>query len=124
MTIVIGKEVADKYRAMIKGEGGSEELCKRQEKAYGMGICEAMIVKSIYGYSLRYASGLNNFGIIRRARDIGDGSYEAAYNYAVEWVAKAPNARFVSCYDPIATEAEHLNSLAEKAEYNAMVQGE
>lgn len=63
-----------------------------------LGYVEAEIVRSIYGYTLRYASGLFNFGLIARAREIG-GSYEQAVEYARTWCSKDPVHRFVTTLD-------------------------
>lgn len=100
-TIIAGKEVQDRYLAILNGAGNSEELCKRQERASREGITEAELVKSMYGWSLRYASGLNDFGLIARARETG-ATWAKAVEYAKEWQAKDPERRFVTCCDPLA----------------------
>lgn len=44
----------------------------------------AEIVETVYGYGMRYASGLHNFGIIADARYLG--TLDKALQYAQEWV--------------------------------------
>lgn len=74
----------------------SDHLCAFQSKMSTRGYTGAEICKSMYGYSLRYASGLNDFALIYSARckDV-DGSFEDAARRAVEWQAEQPNHRYV-----------------------------
>lgn len=82
----------------------SEALCTWQIAEGRRGVIEAEIVKSIYGYSVRYASGIHNFGLIAsaRARQV-DGSLESAIAYAKAWQSADPERRFVTA--PLAMEA-------------------
>lgn len=72
----------------------SEQLCALQRKQAGRGITGAQIVKSMYGYSVRYDSGLQDWGLIRPARGASDPSLEAAEEFCREWVAAAPAHRY------------------------------
>lgn len=75
----------------------SEDLCAWQIAESRRGIIEAEIVESLYGYSVRYASGIYNFGLIAssRAREV-DGSIESAIAYAKRWQSADPERRFVT----------------------------
>lgn len=77
----------------------SESLVEHQREMSRRGYIEAEIVRSNYGHSLRYASGLQNFGLIARAREIG-GSFEQAVEYAKRWQAQDASHRFVSVREP------------------------
>ncbi len=105
--IEAGKDVADKLAALQAKEvqylphspGGydSERLCAFQQKLAQSGYIEAEIVKSFYGFSVRYASGLQNFGLIFSARSKQvDGTLEGAIDAAKKWQAADPTRRFVS----------------------------
>ena len=72
----------------------SEQLCALQRKQAGRGIVGACIVKSMYGFSVRYDSGLQDFGIIKSARGSSDPSLEAAIEFCKAWVAQAPASRY------------------------------
>jgi hypothetical protein len=65
------------------------DLIELQFEFHGRGRAEAEVVKTIYGYSIRYVSGLHNFAIIHRRIP----SYEDAVRIGTEWVEKAPQMR-------------------------------
>lgn len=100
--IVAGEETYNllqtlKQNAIPKIDGlyNSEQLCKFQEKIARHGFIGAQIVKSIYGYSVRYDSGLQNWGIIAAAKHGQlDGSFEDAAKYAEYWVSLDPTRRY------------------------------
>jgi hypothetical protein len=75
----------------------SQTLVAFQIRMSGLGYIEAEIVESSYGYSVRYASGLQNFGLIfsSRNREV-DGTLEGAIAAAQKWQAQAPSHRYVS----------------------------
>lgn len=75
----------------------SESLVKFQVAINSKGYVEAEIVESNYGYSLRYASGLQNFGLIAssRSREL-NGTIEDAIRFAKEWVSRDPAHRYVT----------------------------
>jgi hypothetical protein len=81
----------------VAGCFDSESLCAWQSRLSSLGIEEAEIVQSIYGFGLRYASGLQDFSIIARAREIG-GTFNEAVIFAQKWVHEDPDHRFVRFY--------------------------
>lgn len=83
-----------------KGTFGRDEiLCQRQIQVSKVGFTEVRLVETIYGYSVRYASGLNNFAVLFGGRMMGRiVSYEEALSWAKEWVDEKPEYRAVS-YD-------------------------
>jgi hypothetical protein len=100
MVIVAGYELVDAMEAEQKakvpwGCGGfkSEELCAFQREQSARGINGVEIVKSIYGHSVRYDSGLQNFGLLARSQELG-GTLEAAERFACNWVAQDPSRRY------------------------------
>lgn len=103
--IVINQPLADQLAAekiaavpqRYAGVFESEPLCAWQRKVAARGIVEAELVRSNYGWSVRYASGLQGFGLIAsaRAKQV-DGTYEGALAFAKGWAAADPTRRFVS----------------------------
>ena len=96
--ILFGQEVWERETARIAatvpstGLGyNSEALCRAQ---IASDVTAAHIVKTIYGHSLRYASGLQNFGIIARFPP-GEPSLQQALDYARTWQAADPTRRYV-----------------------------
>lgn len=76
------------------GHGRSEVLCRVQERQAGRGLTGIHIVRSMYGYSVRYDSGLQNFALLRPARSSSDPSFAAALDFCRRWVAEAPAHRY------------------------------
>jgi hypothetical protein len=70
----------------------SETLCAHQRRMAGLGFIGAEIVPTIRGYSLRYDSGLQDWGLIVR----GLATYEDAVVAAMQWQAKDPSHRYVT----------------------------
>ena len=100
MVIVAGEELVDamtaeqKARVPHTGFGyESESLCQLQRDRASRGIVGVEIVKSIYGYGVRYDSGLQGFGILSRAQETG-GTLEGAESFARNWVAQDPDRRY------------------------------
>lgn len=102
-----GQDVADALTARraeavapstrFPGCFNSEDLCAFQRRVAGEGFLEAQIVESAYGYSVRYASGLQNWGLIFSARaGQTDGTLEGAIAKARQWQAADPTHRFVT----------------------------
>lgn len=75
----------------------SEPLCRWQQSEGRYGILEIEIVRSASGYSVRYASGLMNFGLVacKRMGNV-DGSLDSAKVFAQQWQAADPTRRIVS----------------------------
>jgi hypothetical protein len=102
MTIVAGEKLVDEMTAETKsrceftGYGyNSSQLCVLQREQAAKGIVGCEIVVSNYGCSVRYDSGLQNFGLLASARskDV-DGTLEDAIKFANAWVAKDPTKRY------------------------------
>lgn len=76
----------------------SDALCDWQVAVARRGYREAELVKSIYGWSVRAASGLENFALLAscRASQV-DGSFEDAVRWARAWAAQDPARRWVTC---------------------------
>lgn len=75
----------------------SESLCAWQSSVSQRGIYEAELVMSKYGWSVRYASGLQGWGLLASSRmKHVDGSREDAERWAREWVAERPGHRYVT----------------------------
>ena len=102
---------AEKVARVPRNDRGfaSEPLCALQAEQAGRGILGAVIVKSIYGHSVRYDSGLQNFGLLAGSRSGQlNGSFEDAVRYARAWQAEDPERRYVTCPDSCRDELEAL----------------
>lgn len=100
MVIVAGHKLVDQMEAEHKakvewtGRGyNSEQLRVLQRDQSARGIIGIELVDAIRGWSVRYDSGLQDFGLLRRSDDLG-GSLEAAMKYATDWVAQDPGRRY------------------------------
>jgi len=73
----------------------SEALCTLQQEQGRRGILGAHLIPSLYGWSLRYDSGLENFALIAGSRrgDL-DGSYADCARAAKNWVDADPARRY------------------------------
>lgn len=76
------------------GQGRSEVLCRVQQQQAGRGLVGAQIVRSIYGYSVRYDSGLQDWGLLHRAASSRDPSFAAALDFCRQWAAQDPAHRY------------------------------
>lgn len=74
----------------------SEQLCKLQRERAGRGVLGVEIVKSNYGHSVRYDSGLQEFGLLASCRLHSqlDGTLESAERFVCKWVAEDPANRY------------------------------
>ena len=82
----------------------SESLCRAQSRVrFDLKIEEAELVRSSYGWSVRSASGLDNFARLASSR-MGevDGSYESALAWARQWQAQSPTTRYVTTREAVA----------------------
>lgn len=100
MVIVAGHELVDAMEAEQKatcrmGCGGynSDDLSVYHRNQSACGIIGVEIVKSIHGSSVRYDSGMQNFGLLARSQELG-GTLEAAEQFACNWVANDPDRRY------------------------------
>jgi hypothetical protein len=107
-TVVAGQDVFDevsRLRAIAAeinpryGRNYDPEWLPRHQIAMsGRGYIEAEIVKSMYGYTLRYASGLQDFGLIwsrGRGGPFVD-NFAQCVEKAREWQAEGPKRRYVT----------------------------
>lgn len=103
MTIVAGEELVDaltaEQQALIPQDGQgyfkSEPLCRLQQEQAARGIVGAEIVRSVYGNSVRYDSGLQDFGLLASSRaGMLDGTLGDAIRWATEWVSRDPAKRY------------------------------
>lgn len=102
MIIVAGEVLVNamtsetKARCEWTGYGyNSSQLCELQRERASRGIIGCEIVVSNYGCSVRYDSGLQNFGLLAssKAKQI-DGTLEDAEKFALNWVAQSPSNRY------------------------------
>lgn len=98
--IVAGEAVVNTMRAgresVTKNSMGyldSEELCEIQRQESRRGYIGVEIIKSSMGTSVRYDSGLNDFGLVASSRSLG-GTYEAAEAFVKQWVEVDPTRRY------------------------------
>lgn len=103
MVIVAGEALIDameaEQKAKVEHTGfgyNSEQLCTLQREQSGRGI---LGVEVIYfpgsGCSVRYDSGLQNFGLLAGSRSgYLDGSLESGEQWARAWVAQDPARRY------------------------------
>lgn len=102
MTIVAGEALVDamtaetKARCEFTGYGyKSEQLCMLQRDQAARGVLGAEVVDSNYGCSVRYDSGLQNFGLLASSRSKQlDGTLADAERFARDWVAQDPTRRY------------------------------
>lgn len=101
-TVVAGYDLlvqmeAEQDATVTRNPGGydSEQLCQLQRKQASRGVIGVEIVASNYGASVRYDSGLQNFGLLAGSRS-GElnGTIDDAERYAREWVARDPARRY------------------------------
>lgn len=74
----------------------SEQLCRVQRDQSAAGRREAHLCRSIYGWTLRYASGLQEWGIIYSSKNHNP---QNCLTEALNWVATSPELRSV-CVEP------------------------
>lgn len=87
----------DNAAPMRGGGRDSAALCDWQMQISQLGILEAELVLSNYGWSVRYASGLQNFGLIASSRNKQvDGTYADALRAAREWAERDLSRRYVT----------------------------
>jgi len=102
MVIVAGEPLVDALsaetvsRCQRTGAGfASTDLCALQREQARRGIVGVEIVESLYGHSVRYDSGLQDFGLLASARTKQvNGTLEAAEEFCRQWVAKDPARRY------------------------------
>lgn len=94
--LLIAMEAEQDATVEFTGRGyDSEQLCALQQREARRGILGVEVVVSNYGCSVRYDSGLQNFGLVAssRTKEV-DGTLEDAERFAREWVARDPKRRY------------------------------
>lgn len=99
------------------GHGRSEVLCHIQRQQAGRGLTGVHVVKSMYGYSVRYDSGLQDFALLRSARGSSDPSLEAAEAFCREWVARDPARRYAYRTELVAKDYAPGNFTSEQVDW-------
>lgn len=100
MVIVAGEPLVDAMTAEQKatvaftGFGyDSEDLCALQRSRASKGIMGVELVRSIYGWSVRADSGLQDFALLAGKGQL-DGMLEDATRWAKAWVEQDPSKRY------------------------------
>ncbi len=76
---------------------GSEALPRFQMQS---SIIGCKLVESMYGWSVRYNSGLQNFELIASSKcKQVNGTFEDAERFAKEWVAQDPTRRYAEVWE-------------------------
>ena len=92
-TIIAGRDLIDRLDAE---KAAAPDLCRCQEAQAARGIMGAELVQSMFGWSVRYDSGLQGWGLLASSRSgTLNGSYEAARNWALKWAMLDPERRYV-----------------------------
>lgn len=80
----------------VPGCWESGSLCAWQASVHGRGFRDAELVPSVFGWSVRSGSGLDNFALLAGSR-CGqlDGSREDAERWARDWQAEDAERRYV-----------------------------
>jgi hypothetical protein len=102
MRIVAGEHIVDQMSAeqtaSVPRNGfgfESEALCGLQREQSARGIVGCEVIQSSYGCSVRYDSGLQDFGLLAGSRSgVLDGSLADAERWATDWVNKDPDHRY------------------------------
>jgi hypothetical protein len=93
--IIAGRELSEALDAEKRNTKGGEDLCRVQEAQASRGIQGAQLVRSMFGWSVRYDSGLQGWGLLASSRQgTLDGSLRAAVEWAEDWAAQAPTHRY------------------------------
>lgn len=90
--IIAGRDVIE---ALDAEKAQAANLCSMQEAQAGRGYLGAQLVRSMFGWSVRYDSGLQGWGLLASVRGgTLDGSFKAAVEWAERWVAQDPKRRY------------------------------
>lgn len=100
---------AEKLTKVPRNQRGfaSEPLCDLQREWARRGVLGANLCKSIYGWSVRYDSGLQEWALIASSRyGEVDGTFADAVREARAWQAQDPERRYVTCPESCRDELE------------------
>ena len=77
----------------------SESLCTWQRSVHRRGFEGAELCKTIFGWSVRSDTGLDDFQVLAGHRDgqLPNAAREQAAAWAVKWQAERPEHRYVTC---------------------------
>lgn len=95
------EKIGDNYYARTQDCSANKiGLCQAQRDLSAIGFVQLELVRSLYGWSIRYRSGLQNFALFspsvdRIKRAIGDASIERKLEIAQAWVQARPDLRSV-----------------------------
>ena len=93
--LVDAMEIEQKAKCRFNGFGyNSDDLAVLHREQSARRIQGVEIVGCIGGYSIRYDSGLQNFGLLASSRELG-GTLEAAEKFASNWVSKDASCRYI-----------------------------
>ena len=111
IVVVVGQAVAAALeaereqlpRGAYPGTFSSEPLCAWQREVHFRGFRDVELCQSIYGWSVRSGSGLDNFALLASVKRYGnvDGTYEDAVRWATEWCAVHPDRRYAWTRSPL-----------------------
>jgi len=101
--VIIGQDVADKVallRSIVVKSNDIEYISRFQTLADIIGYREAELVESDDGWSVRHASGLQDFALISSSRaGQVDSSFEGAVAAAKLWADYDPKHRYVTLWE-------------------------
>ena len=88
----------EEVRRQVSGAAGQNvgiNLAELQEEQHNRGRRSVEVVKSAYGWTVRCASGLDNFELLAGSRCDADwpGTYAAAAAWAINWANEDPGNR-------------------------------
>lgn len=80
----------DEETENLLDNGDTKGLVSLQENQAARGRLSAHLIRSIYGWTVRYASGLQNFGLLYASQS---SDIRKAVEFGVEWANKDPENR-------------------------------
>lgn len=101
--VLAGDAVVAQQRAELEAlPDRGTSLTAWQEAQHRADIRGVEVVESAYGWSVRAASGLDDFALLASVRRGNvDGTWAAAEAFAVAWVAEDPARRFAFTRKPL-----------------------
>jgi hypothetical protein len=80
--VLAGHDVVESIRASRAAVRGDDDLCARQRADARRGVLGVEVCKTLKGYSVRYDSGLQNWGLVARSLPTFDDAAEVARQWA------------------------------------------
>lgn len=83
---------------LYPGRFESGSLCRWQSQIHARGIIHARLCQTIFGWSVRSGSGLDNFCLLAGHRDgaLPNATLDQAIEWARNWCADDPEHRYAS----------------------------